>query len=430
MVEKKKIQTPRGLKDVLPEEQKYWFHLENNFYAVAALAGFERIILPTFEATELFKRSVGEFTDIVSKEMYSFKDKSGNNLTLRPEGTAGIARAYIEHGMHTLPQPVKLCYFGPMFRYDRPQAGRYREFYQYGLEILGEDDPMVDAMLIQTVVRYYQKLGLGNFVVKINSLGSDRSKTKMIAALSRWLSAKKNELCADCKLRLRKNPLRVMDCKTAGCKSLLSHVGSILIDSLDEESKKRFTKVLECLDEMKVEYELDPTLVRGLDYYTHTLFEVVVRGSDLAICGGGRYDNLIKQLGGLHTPAIGLAGGVERTIEALKAQGVVIPEPVKAELFIVQLGDRAKAKATEVFEKLNAANFRVATALGRGNIQAQLREANKLNCLLVVIIGDQEVHDKNVIVRDMKDRSQETIIDRDVMRIVAKKLEEKGIRIS
>ncbi|MBU0598739.1 ATP phosphoribosyltransferase regulatory subunit, partial [Patescibacteria group bacterium] len=234
----------------------------------------------------------------------------------------------------------------------------------------------------------------------------------------------------DCKLRMRKNPLRVMDCKIAGCKALLDSASSILIDSLDEESKKRFTKVLEHLDEMKVEYELDPTLVRGLDYYTHTLFEVVLKGSDLAICGGGRYDNLIKQLGGPITPAIGFAGGVERTIEALKTQEAIVPDPVKAELFIVQLGERAKSKAADLFEKFDTANFRVASSMGRGNIQSQLSEANKLNCPLVIIIGDQEVHDKNVIVRDMKDRSQETVIDRDVIKIVSRKLEEKGMRIS
>lgn len=432
MVEKKKIQAPRGLKDILPPEQKYWFWLENNFYAVAATAGFERIILPTFEATELFKRSVGEFTDIVSKEMYTFKDKSGNSMTLRPEGTAGVARAYIEYGMHSLPQPVKLYYWGPMFRYDRPQAGRWREFYQYGLEILGEDDPLVDAMLIQTIVKYYQKLGLSNFVVKINSLGSDRSKAKMISALTKLLNSKSNKsrLCADCKLRLRKNPLRVLDCKVAGCKALLTNASGLLIDSLDEDSKKRFTKVLEHLDEMKVEYELDPGLVRGFDYYTHTLFEVALVGSDLAIGGGGRYDNLIKQLGGLSTPAIGYAGGVERTIEALKQQAVQIAESSKSEVFIIQLGDRAKVKANEVLEKLTATNLRVATAFGKGSVQDQLREANKLNSLLVIIIGDQEVHDKNVIIRDMKDRSQETVIDRDVIKIVTKKLSEKGISIS
>src|SRR4030042_4537518 len=243
MAEKhKKIQAPRGIKDVLPDEQRYWFWLENNFYAVAESAGFERIIWPTFEATELFRRSVGEFTDIVSKEMYTFKDRSGNSLTLRPEGTAGAVRAYIEHGMHTLPQPVKLYYWGPMFRYDRPQAGRYREFYQFGLEGLGGSDPIIDALLIQTLVKYYKKLGLKDVGVRINSLGSERSKARMVGALSKFLAVFKKNLCADCKTRSKKNPLRVLDCKVARCQEIIGSASGGMIDSLEEDSRKRFTK--------------------------------------------------------------------------------------------------------------------------------------------------------------------------------------------
>ncbi|OGB74374.1 histidine--tRNA ligase [candidate division Kazan bacterium RBG_13_50_9] len=431
MAEKhKKIQAPRGIKDVLPDEQRYWFWLENNFYAVAESAGFERIILPTFEATELFRRSVGEFTDIVSKEMYTFKDRSGNSLTLRPEGTAGAVRAYIEHGMHTLPQPVKLYYWGPMFRYDRPQAGRYREFYQFGLEVLGDSDPIIDALLIQTLVKYYKKLGLKDVVVRINSLGSERSKARMVGALSKFLAVYKKNLCADCKTRSKKNPLRVLDCKVARCQEIIGSASGVMIDSLDEDSRKRFTKVLEALDDMGVAYELDPGLVRGLDYYTHTLFEIAIRGQeDLAIGGGGRYDNLAKQLGGPATPSIGYAGGVERTIDILKQQAVEIPDLAKTDVFVVQLGDRAKAKATGIVEKLEQNSLRVSTALGRGSIQAQLREASRLRSPLVVIIGDQEVHDGNVILRDMNDRSQETVIDRNMAKLILKKLEEKGIRV-
>lgn len=430
MIAKNKIQTPRGVKDILPSEQKYWFWLEKNFYDIAQAAGFDRIILPTFEDTELFKRSVGEFTDIVSKEMYTFKDKSGNSLTLRPEGTAGVARAYIEHGMQSLSQPVKLYYWGPMFRYDRPQAGRFREFYQFGLELLGDSDPVSDALLIQTIDRYYKKLGLKNIILKINSLGTDKSRTKMISALVKFLSGHKDEICADCKTRLKKNPLRVLDCKVKTCREIMVEASSVLIDNLDEESKKRFTKVLEHLDEMKVEYELDPSLVRGLDYYTHTVFEFEIKGQEgMAIGGGGRYDNLVKQLGGPQVPTVGYAGGVERVVDALKQQAVSIPELHRVDIFLVQLGDRAKAKAVGVIAKLEEAGLRVATSLGRGNIQTQLREANKLNSPLVVIIGDQEVHDKNVIIRDMDDRSQETVLDRDTVKIVIKKLEEKGIRV-
>ena len=431
MIGKKKIQTPRGVKDVLPHEQKYWFWLEKNFYDVVQAAGFDRIILPTFENTELFKRSVGEFTDIVSKEMYTFKDLGGNSITLRPEGTAGVARAYIEHGMQTLPQPVKLYYWGPMFRYDRPQAGRFREFYQFGLEILGDADPMSDALLIQTLIKYYKKLGLKDLVVKINSLGTDKSKAKMIQALTKFLSARKKDICADCKIRLKKNPLRVLDCKVSACKDIVAEASGVLIDNLDDESKQRFTKVLEHLDEMKVVYELDPSLVRGLDYYTHTLFEIVVKGQeDLAIGGGGRYDNLIKQLGGPQVPSVGYAGGVERTIDVLKQQAVRIPELTKVDIFVVQLGDRAKTKAVEIIEKLEELGLRITSNLGKGSIQNQLSEASKINSPLVVIIGDQEVHDKNVIIRDMSDRSQEAVPDRNMLKIVTKKLEEKGIRVN
>jgi len=430
MTDKKKIQAPRGVKDILPDEQKYWFWVENNFREIAQAAGFERIILPTFEATELFKRSVGEFTDIVSKEMYTFKDKSANSLTLRPEGTAGVARAYIEHGMQTWPQPVQLYYWGPMFRYDRPQAGRFREFYHGGLEILGDADPIGDAMLIQTVAKFHQKLGLKGVVVKINSLGTDRSKNRMMNALGKLLEKHKKELCADCKVRLKKNPLRVLDCKAGKCREILEDIGTGLIDSLDDESKKRFTKVLEYLDEMRVEYELDPRLVRGLDYYTHTVFEVVVRGNEeLSLGGGGRYDSLIKQLGGPDTPAVGYAGGIERVVDILKQQAVTVPDLVQSDVFIIQLGDRAKPKAIDVVEKLEVAGLRVSSALGRGSIQAQLRLASKLHSPLSIIIGDQEVHDKNIILRDMEDRAQETVIDRDIVKLTLKKLEEKGLRI-
>ncbi len=427
MPSSKAIQTLRGLHDILPEEQKYWFWLEKNFQDIVHAAGFERIILPTMESTDLFKRSVGEFTDIVTKQMYTFKDLGGNSVTLRPEGTASVARAYIEHGMRTLPQPVKLYYWGPMYRYERPQAGRYREFYQFGLELFGDDDPVTDAMLIQSIVRYYQKIGLRDLVVKINSLGTLKSRTKSIAALDKFLSPHKKDLCEDCKVRLKKNTLRVLDCKAAKCKEIMAEAGNVLMDNLDQDSKKRFTKVLESLDDMKVEYELDSNLVRGLDYYTHTIFEVVLKNDDAALGGGGRYDGLIKLLGDVDTPAIGYAGGVERTIDALKLQAALVPEMAKTDVFVVQLGDRAKTKAIDIITSLEQAGLRVSSLMGRGNIQAQLKMSSQLNSPFTLIIGDQEVHDKNIILRDMQDRSQETVIDRNVVKMVIQKLEEKKI---
>jgi len=426
----KPIQLLRGLKDILPDEQKYWFWLEKNFQEVVHTYGFERIILPTFESTELFKRSVGEFTDIVTKQMYTFKDIGGNSVTLRPEGTAGAARAFIEHGMRTLPQPVKMYYWGPMYRYERPQSGRFREFYQFGLELFGNDDPMTDASLIQAVMRYYYKIGLRDTVVKINSLGTPKSRIKMVAALEKFLSLHKKNLCEDCKIRLKKNTLRVLDCKVIKCQEIISEAGHILIDNLDQDSKKRFTKVLEHLDEMKIEYELDPNLVRGLDYYTHTIFEVVTKNDmTTALGGGGRYDHLIKLLGGTDTPAVGYAGGVERTIDMMKQQGVLIPETAKADVFVVQMGDRAKAKTADIITNLEQTGLRVSSLMGKGNIQAQLKVANQLHSPLVIIIGDQEVHDKNVILRDMHDRSQETVLDRNIIKMVLHKLEEKKVKI-
>jgi len=425
MSSSKTIQIPRGLKDILPDEQKYWFWLEKNFQDVAHLSGFERIILPAFEATELFKRSVGEFTDIVTKQMYTFKDLGGNSVTLRPEGTAGVVRAYLEHGMKVLPQPVKLYYWGPMYRYERPQSGRYREFYQFGMEMIGDMDPLTDALLIQSAARYYQKVGLKNLLVKINSLGTPKSRVKVVAVLEKYLSIHKKDLCPDCKLRLKKNVLRVLDCKVAKCKEITSETGHLIIDNLDTESKKRFTKVLEHLDEMKVPYELAPNLVRGLDYYTHTIFEIVTADDDTALGGGGRYDGLIKLLGGADTPAVGYAGGVERTIDALKKQEVLIPEMAKTDIFVVQLGERAKSKVVDLISQLEQIGLRVSSLMGKESIQTQLKAASDLNSPIALIIGDQEVHDRNVIMRDMHDRAQETVIDRNVVKMVMQKLEEK-----
>lgn len=420
-----RLQKPRGTQDVLPSEQRYWLWVENTFREMMLSAGFGRIFLPTFESTDLFVRSIGKLTDIVSKEMYTLRDKSGNSLTLRPEGTAGVVRAYIENGMYKEPQPVKLFYFGPMFRYDRPQAGRYREFYQVGAELLGDQDPIVDAQFIALVVKYYAKLGLKDLVVRINSLGDSKCRPKIQKDLVDFLSAHRRKLCMDCKRRMVQNPLRVLDCKEKSCQPVIEEAGSVVLDGLNENSKKHFTKVLEYLDDMGIAYELDTRLVRGLDYYTHTVFEIEDRSKGVSICGGGRYDELVKQLGGPSTPAIGFAGGVERTIELLKQQGAPIPEEVTGELFVVQLGDAAKKKAIKVIDQLDEAGYRVAHALGKDSIKSQLRVANRVGAKLAVIIGEREVHDKSVIIRDLADGSQESALDRNFLSVVKRKLNEK-----
>lgn len=388
-------------------------------------AGFGKIVTPTFEDTNLFSRSVGETTDIVGKEMYTFKDRGGNLVTLRPEGTAGVVRAYIEHGMHKEPQPVKLFYFGPMFRYDRPQAGRFREFYQAGAELFGELDPTTDAQMIAVMVKFYEKLGVKDLKVRVNSIGDSRSRTKINKALIDFLSAHRRKLCNDCKTRLTKNPLRALDCKERGCQAILDEAGSVLLDSLTPDSRNFFTKVLEYLDDMGVHYELTPRLVRGLDYYTHTVFEVVSRDDSNALGGGGRYDGLVKMLGGPDIPAVGFAVGIERTIEMLKKQGVKIPEPAMSDIFVAQLGDEAKKKAIKVITQVQDAGLRVAHALGRESIKGQLRVADRLKTKLAIIVGEREVHDGSVIIRDLSDSTQESVLDRNMLKAIQRKLKEK-----
>ena len=421
----KVFQKPRGTQDILPSEQRFWFFVEDAWRDAMLSAGFGRIMLPTIEDAGLYLRAVGEETDIVSKELYDFKDKSGNPLALRPEGTAGIVRAYIENGMHKDPQPVKLFYFAPMFRYDRPQAGRYREFYQAGAELLGELDPAVDAQMISVAVKYFERLGIKDVVVKINSLGDMKSRPKMQKALVDFLGAHRKNLCNDCKRRMVKNPLRVLDCKEKSCQPIAEGAGSVLLDSLNKESKKFFTSVLEYLDEMGVTYELTPRLVRGLDYYTHTAFEFFAAESGVALGGGGRYDELVKNLGGPATPAIGLALGVERVIDVIKKRDLMVPEPATADVFVIQLGDDAKKKAVRVIAQLTDAGYKVAHALGKGNIAAQMRMADKMGTKIGVIIGEQEVHDESVIIRDLVDRTQESVIDRDMIKGLQRKMKER-----
>jgi histidyl-tRNA synthetase len=420
----KNIQKPRGTQDILPTEQRYWFWVEDTWREMMLSAGFGRIFVPTFEDTNLFVRGVGETTDIVSKEMYSFKDRSGNPLTLRPEFTASVVRSYIENGMHKEPQPVKLYYFGPVFRYDRPQAGRFREFYQAGLELFGAQDPIIDAQLVAVIARFYAKLGLKDVVVRINSLGDSKSRVKIHKSLADFLAGHRRTLCNDCKRRMIQNPLRVLDCKETACQAVIEDAGGVVLDNLTSESKKYFTKVLEYLDDMRVRYELDPKLVRGLDYYTHTVFEVVAAGGGLSLGAGGRYDDLVKALGGPSTPAIGFSVGVERTIEAIKQQQVAVPEPMAPDIFVVQLGDEAKKKSIRILEELADANFYAAHALGRGSIKAQLRVADRLKTKFAVIIGEREVHDGSVIIRDLRDGAQETVLDRNLLKGLQKKLKE------
>ncbi len=423
----KTYETLRGFRDVLPDEQTAWDTVEDLARSMAKAYGFGRIRIPVLEATSLFERSVGKDTDIVEKEMFTFVDQSGTKMTLRPEGTAGVARAYVEHGMLNLPQPVKLWYFEPFFRHERPQAGRYRQFWQFGLEAIGSDDAVVDAQVMIMCQRLCKALGL-DVTIQVNSLGTPSSRREYVTELVKYFKQHKKQLSETDLKRLTKNPLRLLDSKEPGMDELKAQAPQI-IEYLDEASKQHFMKVLEYLDEAEVPYMLNPYLVRGLDYYTRTTFEVTLATAPtpelegLALGGGGRYDGLVAMLGGReNTSAMGAALGVERLILAMKACGTLPHNDRKVDVFFCQLGDAARRKGLAVFEKFREAGASVAEAFGKGTLKAQLELADKQKAAIAVILGQKEVLDGTIIIRDMESGAQEIVDVEKVVGIVVKRL--------
>lgn len=429
---KKKSKTPetlRGFRDVLADEQAAWEKVESLARTMTQAYGFGRIRMPVLEQTALFERSVGKETDIVEKEMFTFVDQGGVKMTLRPEGTAQVARAYIEHGMVNQSQPVKLWYFEPFFRHERPQAGRYRQFYQWGIEAIGSDDPVVDAQVILMTQRFCRDLGL-DVIVQINSLGTPASRKDYIAELVKYFKQHKKALSETDLKRLTKNPLRLLDSKEPGMEELKANAPQIF-DYLDEASKQHFMKVLEYLDETEVPYALNPCLVRGLDYYTKTTFEIVLNNASspdlegLALGGGGRYDGLIPMLGGReNTSAMGAAMGVERIVLAMKAANVMPPRREKIDVFFCQLGEGARRKGLAVYEKFREGGIMVGEAFGKGTLKAQLEIADKLKAPVAVILGQKEVLDGTIIIRDMESGAQEIVDVEKVVGIIAKRLKD------
>ena len=422
---KPKFQAPTGMHDILPEDQGFYQKINNVVKNIADFYGFEKIDTPILENAELFSRGVGAMTDIIDKQMFVLKTKGGDFLALRPEGTAGVVRAYIEDGFTNLPQPVKLWYFGPFFRYEHPQAGRFRQFRQFGFEIFGEQSAVIDAQMIQIFYNILQDLKLKNLVIEINSIGDSQCRPYYKKLLSNYFRSREAALCADCRRRLKENPFRILDCKDDKCHQVLAQAPQ-MIDHLCEVCHKHFREVLEFLDEVGLPYRLNPYLVRGLDYYTKTVFEISPELKDesqkpSALAGGGRYDVLVKLLGGKDTPACGAACGVERIVELMKAKAIAPKKEIEFEIFLAQLGMLAKRKSLKLIEEFRQERVMVAESLGRDSLKAQLARANKLGVKYTLILGQQEALEDKVIIRDMKAGGQESVkLDKVVHEIVKK----------
>ncbi len=418
-------QSVRGMHDILPADWPYWKFILSTVEEVASSYSFEHIDTPILERTSLFARAIGSATDIVEKEMYSFIDKSGDRLSLRPEYTAGIARAYIEHGMVSLPQPVKVYAVGPLFRHERPQAGRYRQHWQIDFEVLGEGDALVDSQVIMAAAALFKKLSL-TVTFNINSIGCPVCRPRYRQGLLDFYKTKKSDLCDDCKQRLQRNPLRLLDCKEESCR-IISKNAPQLVDFLCEPCRNHFVKLLEHLDEVEFTYQLNPYLVRGFDYYTRTVFEIWgEEGAVASLGGGGRYDNLVEELGGRATPAIGFGLGIERLVSELKKKQIAVPILSKPDIFITSLGDEPRRKALKLFEELREAGIKVAESFTKNGLKGQLEIANKLGASFALVLGQKELMDATVIIRDMENGIQETVDIRKILPEIIKRLSQKS----
>ncbi|MCC7355061.1 MAG: histidine--tRNA ligase [Anaerolineae bacterium] len=407
---------PRGTQDILPEDRPYWRHVTERAHAVAALYGYEFIDTPIFEETSLFVRGVGEGTDIVDKEMYSFQDKGGDDLTLRPEFTAGVMRAYLEHGMRTRPQPVKLYSFGPIFRREKPQAGRYRQFWQFNVEAIGEMDPALDVEVMSVAWQLYEDLGFGGLSFQINSTGDPRCRPRYIEALVAYYRQHLDVLGDDDRRRLERNPLRLLDSKVPAAQPVIAAAPKIT-DYLCDDCAQHFARVRRYLDELDRPYAVNHRLVRGLDYYTKTVFEVYAEGigAQNAVCGGGRYDGLIEALGGPPTPGIGFATGIERIILTMKERGIAVPGQPRPTAFVAPLGEDGKTVALKLVTDLRAAGLPALLAFGDRSLKAQLRAADRAGATYAIILGEDELAQGQAALRHMAQGTQQNVLLQDVV---------------
>jgi len=404
------IKVPKGTQDILPDDAYKWYYIENKIREILNKYGYKEIRTPIFEYTDLFVRGIGESTDIVTKEMFTFPDRKGRSLTLRPEGTAPVVRAYLENGMDRISKVIKLFYLGPMFRCEKPQAGRFRQFNQFGIEVIGTKYSAADAEVIITVLDVYKKLGLKNLEILINSVGCKKCRVDYVQKLKKYLKDKKDFLCSECKERYKKNPLRVLDCKKDSCKRIIE-AAPVIIENLCQECESHFSEVKSYLDDQKIIFHEDPRLVRGLDYYTKTAFEIISRGlgAQNAIGGGGRYDDLVEELGGKQTPAVGFAAGIERMIIAIDQQKIEWPPKKELDIFVAKVNEKNKEKAFRLLQKIRNTGLSADMDYSGGSLKSQMRIANKIGARYTVIVGEEELSKDMVILRNMQTKEQKEV---------------------
>ncbi len=413
------ISIPKGTKDVTPDQSYKWHYIENVLRGVAGDYCINEIRTPTFEHTELFARGVGDTTDIVNKEMYTFEDKGGRSMTLKPEGTAGVARSYIENSLASCPQPVKMYYMTPVFRYERPQAGRLREHHQFGIEVYGSASPQADIEVISIARAVFKRLGIGNLTLNINSIGCPECRKKYNAALQAYLSSHIADMCDTCKDRLNKNPLRILDCKEKRCKEIT--IGApVILDYLCDDCKAHHEAVCKGLEDIGIDYKVNPNIVRGLDYYTRTVFEFVSEtiGAQGTVCGGGRYDNLVADVGGKSTPAVGFGMGIERLILTMESIGAPVGEPYAPEAFVVDMGGETRSAAAVLTEEMRSNNIAAERDISGRSVKAQLKYASKINARYALIIGQDELRDGNITVKTMSTGESATIARGDIVKFI------------
>jgi len=404
------IKVPKGTQDILPEDISKWYYVENIIKETLNKHGYKEIRTPLFEYTDLFVRGIGESTDIVTKEMFTFPDRKGRSLTLRPEGTAPVVRAYLENSMGRTSKVIKLFYLGPMFRCEKPQAGRFRQFNQFGIEIIGTKSPAADAEVIITVLDVYKKLGLRNLEILINSVGCKKCRAGYVQKLKKYLKNKKDFLCSECKERYDKNPLRVLDCKKDSCRRTIEEA-PLITENLCQECESHFAQVKTYLDDQKIIFHENPRLVRGLDYYTKTAFEIISGelGAQNAIGGGGRYDDLVEELGGKSTPAVGFAAGIERMIITINQQKVEWPAEKGLDVFVAKVDEKNKDTAFRLLQKMRNAGLSADMDYSEGSLKSQMRIANKIGVKFTIIVGEEELSKNMVILRNMQTKEQKGI---------------------